>query len=189
MLGSGALVGDCDTGALLGLIRFRGQVDDFEGEVFETFGLRVVCGAEDGDGFAGIAAQAGIGVERNFGEQRNIHFLGGESAAALAEDVELFAVVFEVTHVFNDAENLFAHLFKHVDGFAGIFKSDIGRSGDDNGTGERGSLNESELDVAGARREIDDEIVEFAPIDVTQELLNHRIEHGAAPDERFVARI
>jgi len=43
--------------------------------------------------------------------------------------------------------------------------------------------------VTGARREIHDQIIELAPIDASQKLLNHAVQHGSAPDQRFVAGI
>ncbi len=83
----------------------------------------------------------------------------------------------------------FAHLLKHVHGFARIFERYIGRRRYDDGAGQRRGLNQRELDVAGARRQIDDQIIELAPIDIAKELLNDAVEHGAAPHERLIARI
>lgn len=45
------------------------------------------------------------------------------------------------------------------------------------------------MDIAGAGREIDDEVIEFAPLDAAEELRDHAVEHGAAPDHGFVAGI
>ena len=45
-------------------------------------------------------------------------------------------------------------------------------------------LGHRQLRVAGARRHIDDQHVEFAPHDLAQELVKRRDHHGTAPDDR-----
>ena len=44
-------------------------------------------------------------------------------------------------------------------------------------------------DVARARRQIDDEIVELSPLHETQKLPDDRVQHGPAPDDGLVAGI
>ncbi len=96
---------------------------------------------------------------------------------------------FQVAHVLHQAEDGHAHLLEHVNGFARVFQRDFRRRGDDHGAGERRGLNERELHVAGSGRQIDNQIIELAPIDAAQELLNHAVQHGPAPDQRLVAGI
>jgi len=78
---------------------------------------------------------------------------------------------------------------KHFDGFANVGQRNDGWRGDDDGAANRDALNQGELNVASARRQIHDEVVEFAPLRAAQKLLDHAVEHGTAPDERLVARM
>ena len=57
----------------------------------------------------------------------------------------------------------------------------------DHRAGHVGRLHQRELGVAGAGREIDDEVVEPAPVDVAQKLLDDLHDDRAAPDGRRVA--
>ena len=61
--------------------------------------------------------------------------------------------------------------------------------GDDDRAGQRHRLGKRDRDVAGAGRQIDDEIVEFAPGHLPQELLDDSMQHGTAPHQRLVAGI
>ena len=42
----------------------------------------------------------------------------------------------------------------------------------------------AEGDVTGARRHVDDEVIQLAPLDVQKELPDHAVQHGTAPDDR-----
>src|SRR5579883_2181132 len=95
----------------------------------------------------------------------------------------------QIAHVFYQAQDGNTDLLEHVDGLAGIFERDVGRRGDDHCARERRGLNESELDVAGAGREVDEEVIEFAPVDAAQELLDDAVEHRATPDQGLVAGV
>ena len=46
-----------------------------------------------------------------------------------------------------------------------------------------------ELHVAGARRQIDHEVIQLAPIHAAQELLDDAVQHRPAPHQRLVAGI
>ena len=54
---------------------------------------------------------------------------------------------------------------------------------------DRRRLDQRQLHVAGARRQVDDQVVEFAPIHAAQELLDHAVQHGPAPDQRLIAGV
>ena len=43
-----------------------------------------------------------------------------------------------------------------------------------------------ELSVAGARRHVDEQIIEIAPLHLSQKLRERAVHHRAAPDERFI---
>ena len=79
------------------------------------------------------------------------------AAAAVAEYVDALVAVraLQVAHVFDYAQDRDLNLFEHVDGFARIFEGDCGWRGDNDGAGYGGGLEERELDVAGAGREVD----------------------------------
>ena len=59
----------------------------------------------------------------------------------------------------------------------------------DDRAGDRHRLAEAERHVAGARRHVDDEVVEIDPAHFAEELLQRAVQHRAAPDDRrIVAR-
>ena len=49
-------------------------------------------------------------------------------------------------------------------------------------------LRDGDRDVAGARRQVEQQHVQVAPVDVREELLERAVQHRAAPDHRGVAR-
>ena len=65
---------------------------------------------------------------------------------------------------------------------------DVLRRGDDHRAGHRHLLRERELDVAGARRHVDDQVVEVAPVRLAEQLLERLGHHRAAPDHRLLRR-
>src|SRR6266446_639485 len=163
---------------------------DGAGEVEHTFCAEGIF-AEQRDGFAGVAADADAGIDFDFAEDGNAVGLRGFCAFAVAEDVDGLAAVGagEGAHVFNGAEDLDVNLAKHFDGFANVGEGDGGGRGDDDGAGDRDGLDQSELHVAGAGREIDDEMVELAPLHAAQKLRDHTMQHGTAPDHGLVAGV
>ena len=52
--------------------------------------------------------------------------------------------------------------------------------------GVRKQLGERDGDVAGARRHVDHECVDVAPVHVREELLERAVQHRSAPDHRLV---
>ena len=61
------------------------------------------------------------------------------------------------------------------------------RRRDHHRAGDRQELRQRQLRVAGAGRQIDDQIVELAPLDVLDELLQELVDHRPAPDDRAAA--
>src|ERR1700746_4094856 len=147
--------------------------------------------AERGHGLAAVAADADLGVDFNFAEEWDAEELGHTAAFAVAEDVDAAIAMraIEVAHVFDDAENFDMNLAEHFDGFAHVGERDDRGRGDDHSTCDGDALDKSELDVTGAGRKVDNEIVEFAPLHAAQKLLDHAVKHGAAPDQRLVTGI
>ena len=76
-----------------------------------------------------------------------------------------------VAHILDDAENFHVDLLEHGDAASGDFEGHVLRGGDDHAAIERDRLDERKLRVAGARRQIDDQDIEFAPVDREGELL------------------
>ena len=89
-------------------------------------------------------------------------------------------------HVLDDAEHGHVDLFEHLQRLARIEQGNILRRGDDHRTGYRHALAQGQLDVAGAGRQIDDQIIEIDPIGVAEQLLQGLGDHRPAPDHRRV---
>src|SRR5579859_5378135 len=147
--------------------------------------------AEGSDGFAGVPADADARIDFDFAEDGNAVGDGGFGAFAVAENVDGLVAMraAEGAHVFDDAENFDIHLAKHFDGFADVGEGDRGRGGDDYCACDSDRLNKRELHVASAGREIDDEVIELAPLDAAEKFRDDAMQHGATPYHRFVAGI
>ena len=63
------------------------------------------------------------------------------------------------------------------------------RRGHQHRAGQRHGLDQAELHVAGARRQIHDQVIELAPHHAAQELLHDAVQHRPAPDHGLVARV
>ncbi len=167
-----------------------GSSGDIAGHRVHAGGARSIF-AKRGDGLPGITADADLRVDFNFAEEGDVEGLGEARAFAVAEDVNaLFAMrAGEVAHVFDDAEDFDVDLAEHFDGLADVGEGHDGRRSDQDCAVDGSGLDQGKLDVAGARREVDDEVVEVPPEDAAEELLHDAVEHRAAPDEGLVARI
>jgi hypothetical protein len=73
-------------------------------------------------------------------------------------------------------------LAEHVEALAGIQQSDVLRRGNDHRPGQRNALAHGQLGVAGARRHVDHQDIQVAPINIAQELFQRADDHRAAPD-------
>jgi hypothetical protein len=113
---------------------------------------------------------------------------GTSLRAALAEDVlGVAALRADVDrHVLDDAHDRHADLLEHLEALARVDQRDVLRRRHDDGAGDRHLLRERELDVAGAGRHVDDQVVELAPVGVLQQLLERLRDHRAAPHHRRV---
>jgi multidrug efflux pump subunit AcrA (membrane-fusion protein) len=70
---------------------------------------------------------------------------------------------------------------------ARVEQRDVLRRGDDHRAGQRHALAQRELDVAGARRHVDEQVVQVAPVGLAQQLLQRLRGHRAAPDHGLSA--
>jgi len=89
-------------------------------------------------------------------------------------------------HVLDDAQNRHADLFEHLQPLSRVEQRDVLRRGDDHRAGQRHTLAERECDVTGARRHVDDQVVELAPVRLPQKLFQRLCGHRPAPDHRLV---
>src|SRR6185369_7664098 len=94
----------------------------------------------------------------------------------------------EVAHVFDDAEHFNVNLRKHLESFARILKADVARSGNNYGSCKRHRLHQRDDYIAGTGRQIHDQVVEFAPIDLLKKLANDLVQHWPAHHHRLVSR-
>ena len=92
----------------------------------------------------------------------------------------------EVAHVLGDAEERHVHLLEHEAALARHLGGRRLRGRDDDRAVQRKRLDERKLGVAGARGQVDQEHVQFAPFHVLDELLDGLHDHRPAPDDRRV---
>ena len=91
----------------------------------------------------------------------------------------------EGAHVLDHAEHLQIRAPGHVGNPDGDSLGGQGRGGHDQQLGAGQEAAERHLDVAGTGGHVDDEVVELAPADVGEELLEGLGEHQAPPHERL----
>ena len=122
-----------------------------------------------------------------FGQQRDVELLGEQLSSALAEELVALAVGSdEARHVLDHARDLKLQLRRHLGRPARDLLGHGLRRRDDHELRLGQELGERHRDVAGARREVDQEVVELAPLDVLEELLQSLVEHRAPPHDRRV---
>ncbi len=135
----------------------------------------------------GIATGGHRGVERDLADQRHTDIGGQAGAPARSEQGVGGAVLAdEVAHVLDHAGHPEVALAGHV-GRAGrhLLGGHRGSGHHDHlGPGEHAG--QAHLDVAGTRRHVDQQVVEVAPVDVLEELLDGTVEDQAAPHDGAV---
>ena len=89
-------------------------------------------------------------------------------------------------HVFDDAEDRDADFLEHLQSLFRIHQRDVLRRSDDHHAGDRHLLRERQLDISGARRHIDDQVIEIAPVGLRQQLLQCLRDHRSAPHHRLI---
>ena len=151
--------------------------------------LRVLrVGARDDHRHAGVTAEADPRVDRNLAEELGADLLREPLAAAVAEDLVVVTArrALVVAHVLDDAEDRNLDLLEHRDALHDVDDRDLLRRRHHHRARDRDQLRQRELHVAGAGRQIADEVVELAPLDVAEELLEQAVHHRAAPHDRLV---
>ena len=133
---------------------------------------------------AGVGLRAQRHRERHLAEQRDVELVGQRLAAALAEELEALAAGrHEAGHVLDDAGDLEVDLVRHLGRAARDLLRGRLRRRDDQEPRLRQQLGERHRDVAGARRQVDEQEVELAPVHVLEELRERLVQHRPAPDD------
>ena len=154
--------------------------------VTDALRRRIVRIAED-ERFAGVRLLAKRHRQRDLADERHVELVGELLAAALAEDREALARGGdEAGHVLDHARDLEVDLLRHLGRAARDLLRRRLRRRDDQELRLRQQLGERHRDVAGARREVDEQEVQLAPFDVLEELRQRLVQHRAAPDDRRV---
>ena len=129
-------------------------------------------GAASTTGCAVVAALRHRGLDRDCADERRAGERGEALAAAAAEDRVARAVGRdELAHVLDDAEHLEVRAPGHVGDARRDLLRALRRRGDDEHLGLRQQARQRHLDVAGAGRHVDQQVVEVAPAHVGEELL------------------
>src|SRR5438309_8071050 len=104
-------------------------------------------------------------VERQCSEQLGAVFPAHALRPTLAEDVFLVTALGADmgAHVLHDPEDGNADFLEHLEALACIDERDVLGRGDDHQPGHRHFLGERELDVSGAGRHVDDEVIDVLP--------------------------
>ena len=93
----------------------------------------------------------------------------------------------EPGHVLHQSQDGYIHLVagEHADSLAGVGQCHLLWSAHDHRSGDGKGLYQCEVNVTGAGRQVDQEIVQFTPRGITYQLLERIAGHGTAPDNRI----
>ena len=126
--------------------------------------------------------------QRNLSQQAGIELFGEFLTATFAEK-EIFLVGMflrgEPRHILHDTDQRHIHLGdrEHLGTFARVVHGQHLRGGDHDGAVHLKLLHGRNLDVARAGRKVDDEVVEFAPLGLGNQLRQGTGGHGTTPDD------
>ena len=127
-----------------------------------------------------------MGINGDFSEKFYAEFFGDSFPSILPEEVVLLVGQFgrgEIRHVFDDAENRHADLVEHLQPLARVDQREVVGRRDDHRPRKGRKLGQGERGVPGPGRKVDDEVVEFAPGDIGEELFDQSMDHGPAPND------
>ena len=124
-------------------------------------------------------------------QQGHAQFVSQPFASLLAEDVVLVLRQFsrgEPSHVLHQAQDGDSHLFipVHVHALARIGQGHLLGRGDYHRPRDGEGLEQRQVDVARARRGVDDEVVQVAPVGIAHQLLQCVAGHAPAPQRGLV---
>src|SRR3569832_1823138 len=133
---------------------------------------------------AGIGVGTDAAIQRQRTEEFHAVVLAHALAAAFAEDA-LFVATLRAdvqAHVLDHPDDGDADLLEHLETLARVNQRDVLRRGDDHRARHRHALCQRQLDVAGAGRQVDHQVVEVVPVGIVQQLLQRLGDHRATPD-------
>ncbi len=138
--------------------------------------------------FARVTGFAKCDIDWQSAQVRNGEFFGLVASSTTTKDVVGLAAIraSEAAHVFDHAGDRNVDFAEHTDGFDSVQQSDFLRGANHDGTRDRDRLRKRQRDVAGARWHVDDQVIQFAPRCVTQELLNRTVQHRTTPNHGLV---
>src|SRR5512138_2105635 len=150
----------------------------------------VGLGCRDGGRPAFVTGDAHLGIEWYGAEQCEVHVLREHGATAVTEHVDMLAAMRAVhtCHVLDDAEQRCANTLEHADGASHVTGRNVLRCGDEHRTLHVDRLHERKLRVTGSGRHVDDQVIEFAPLDLLDELLQDAGDERTAHD-RWLLRL
>ena len=90
------------------------------------------------------------------------------------------------SHILDDAEDGNVHFFEHHETLTSVHQSDVLRSRYHYGACQRNFLRQRELNVAGSRGHINDEVVQVFPIGLFQKLLECGNCQRTSPNHRLI---
>ena len=122
-----------------------------------------------------------------------MHLLSQSFATLATEDVVAVFGQFggrEPRHVLHESEDRHVHLLVlvHIDTLASVGECHCLWGADDDGASDGEGLQQGEVDVARARRGVEDEVVEIAPVGIGDELFQGVRRHASAPEGSGVWR-
>jgi len=125
-------------------------------------------------------------LDRDGAEEGDLELVRHPLPAPGREDLVSGAAVRadEVAHVLDHAQGGDVHLVEHRLAADDVGEGHVLGGGHQHRSDRLDLLGERELHVAGSRGEVDDEVVEVAPVHVAEELVDGAMDHGAAPDHR-----
>src|SRR5205814_465878 len=122
---------------------------------------------------ASVARLANLNKNGHFTEKRDVLALRLSLPPAVSKDFSPFTRRGGViTHVFHDSEDGHVDLLKHGDAFAHDTQRRLLRRSYDHAAVQRHRLAKGKLSVAGARRQINQQEIQFTPLHGSDELLD-----------------
>src|SRR5215207_3462476 len=133
-----------------------------------------------------ISANADVLIQGDFSQEISASCLCELLSATGSENVHTCAIwQIKIGHVLDDAKDRHFQRFEHVQAAACIFQRDKLRQGHDHCAAEGQSLCERERGITSSWWQVHDQVVKFAPFNITQKLTDGRVEHWTAPDKRL----
>ena len=138
----------------------------------------------DHDRVASVAAQHDVGIERDRTEEGHTQLGAHLLTAAMAEHIGVGGTVRagERAHVLDDPQDRDVHRLEHPQASPGDLEADVLWGGDDDGARKAQALCQRQLSVTSAGRQVEDEVVELAPGDLSDQHLEVLRHHRPAQD-------